>query len=348
MDEFYQRIWDKMIRIAVTELEYCKAEAVFKDAISDGFECLSAPAKESELANFIRNENVLHVIIGVNKYTGELYNALPQGGVIARFGVGHDGVDKVKASEKGLLCTNTPGVLDRSVAECAIGLMLTTVRHFFTCITDNKNGIWQNRLGMELSGKNLVIIGCGAIGKKTAAIAAFGFGMKVIGFDVADFNISELREYGISQFKNTFADAVSGADFVSMHIPDIPATKDFINAERLAQIPSKAVLINTARGCIIDENALYDALVSGKLAGAALDVFKAEPYVPQSRDKDLRTLNNVIMTPHISSSTAEACERMAKAATKNIRMAIEVRYDEMSLLNRQNYKLHIGRRRVYK
>jgi lactate dehydrogenase-like 2-hydroxyacid dehydrogenase len=308
-----------MIKIAVTELEYYKAEAVFEAAVSDGFECLPAPAEERELANFIRNKNALHVIIGVNKYTGELYNALPQGGVIARFGVGCDGVDKVKAAEKGLLCTNTPGVLDLSVAECAIGLMLTTARHFFTCIMDNKNGIWENRLGMELSGKNLAIIGCGAIGKKTAAIAAFGFGMKVIGFDVADFNLPELREkYGISHIKNVFADAVSDADFVSMHIPDIPETKDFINAERLAQIPSKAILINTARGSIVDENALYDALVSGKLAGAALDVFKVEPYIPQSRDKDLRTLNNVIMTPHISSSTAEACERMAKAALKHI------------------------------
>ncbi len=326
-----------MIRIAVTELEYYKAEAIFKAVISDGFECLPAPAEESELANFIRNENVFHVIIGVNKYTGELYDALPQGGVIARFGIGHDGVDKVKASEKGLLCTNTPEVLDLSVAECAIGLMLTTARHFITCITDNKNGIWKSRMGIELSGKNLAIIGCGAIGKKAAAIAAFGFGMKVIGFDVADFNLSELRKkYGISQFKNDFTDAVSDADFVSLHIPDIPETKDFINAKRLAQIPSKAILINTARGSIIDENALYDVLTSGKLAGAALDVFKTEPYVPQSHDRNLRTLNNVLMTPHISSSTAEACERMAKAALENIRMAIEARYDEISLLNRQN------------
>lgn len=317
-----------MIRIAVTELEYRKAEQVFKQAEAEEAICLPAPREEAGLAAFIRANRIDHVIIGVDKYRNELYDALPRGGVIARFGVGHDGVDKALATEKGLLCTNTPGVLDRSVAECAIGLILTAARHFASCIADNKNMEWRNRVGFELNGKTLAVIGCGAIGRMTAAIARHGFGMRVVGFD-----LSEPKDRSaIDEFVTDFAAAVKDADYVTLHIPDIPATKNFIGRERLALLKSSAVLINTARGGVVDEDAVYDAVAAGAIAGAALDVFKTEPYVPMSPDKDLRTLDRVIMTPHIGSSTVEACNRMAAAALKNIRLAVAGRTAEMSLL----------------
>ncbi|MDD5598886.1 MAG: NAD(P)-dependent oxidoreductase, partial [Victivallaceae bacterium] len=300
-----------MIKVAVTDLEYNKAVNIFKNV--DGLKCMCAPTPENELAEFIKDNNISHVIVGVNKYWNELYNALPKSGVISRFGVGHDGIDKKLAAEKGLFCTNTPGVLDDSVAECAIGLILAAARHLVICAESNKNLIWKNRVGQELSTKKLAIIGCGNIGQKVAKIASSGFGMNVIGYD-----IKAIENNVFNEFYGDFTTAVSNADFVSVHIPDIPATKDFINAERLAQIPAKAVLINTARGNVVDENALYDVLVKRKLSGAALDVFKSEPYIPQHPDKDLRTLENVIMTPHIGSSTLEACERMAKCALQNI------------------------------
>ncbi|MCX6985003.1 MAG: hypothetical protein NT118_09690 [Lentisphaerae bacterium] len=116
-------------------------------------------------------------------------------------------------------------------------------------------------------------------------------------------------------------------------MPDIPCTKDFINLGRLRMMKPSAILVNTARGAILDENALYDSVKSGMIAGAALDVFKVEPYAPQNQEKDLRTLGSVIMTPHIGSSTAEACERMAKAALRNIELAVHGRINEMNLLN---------------
>jgi phosphoglycerate dehydrogenase-like enzyme len=315
-----------MIRVAVTNLEYNKASDIFKNA--EGFECLCAPTPEKELAEFITENKISHVIIGVAKYTDKLYDALPHGGVIARFGVGHDGVDKKLAAEKGLFCTNTPGVLDDSVAECAVGLMLTAARQFAVCMNDNKNGTWKNRVGSELSGKTLAVIGCGNIGRKVAKIAKSGFDMQVIGFDITK---PENQEF-IDEFTFDFATAVEEAEFITVHIPDIAPTQDFINAKRLSLMKPSAILINTARGGILDENALYDAVKSGIIGGAALDVFKNEPYIPQDSSKDLRTLDNVLMTPHIGSSSQEACSRMACSALKNIELCEHRKIKDMSII----------------
>ncbi len=319
-----------MIPVIVTELEYHKGEEVFTSA--DGFRCIATPSNEEALAEQVRRTGAKYVIIGFDKYVGPLYDALPRGGVIARFGVGHDGVDKKKANAKGIYCTNTPGVLDQSVAECGIGLILNAARHIPTCAEDNRKGVWQARIGLELSGKTLAIIGCGAIGKRTASIATFGFGMVVIGFDIVE--PVDGPKYGIGNFTTDFARAVNNADFVSLHIPDMTTTKNFINDARLADMPRRAVLINTARGGVVDEDALYDAIVAGRIAGAALDVFKTEPYVPQSPAKDLRTLDRVIMTPHIGSSTKEACRRMARAALGNIEHAVAGEHGRMSIVTR--------------
>lgn len=306
-----------MTKIAVTEKEYSKAEPVFRNA--EECECLSAPDGEKALAAFNSKHQAGHVIIGVEKYTGLLYSELPRGGVIARFGVGHDGVDKKLATENGLFCTNTPGALDDSVAECAVGLMLSTARHITDCAAENRNGNWRPRVGQELSGKTAAVIGCGNIGRRTAKILRHGFGMKVVGCD----NTMPPDTDAFDRITCEFSEAVQEADFVTLHIPDLPQTRNFINAERLALLRPHTVLINTARGGVLDENALYDALRAGKIAAAALDVFKKEPYEPQSPDRDLRKLDNVIMTAHIGSSTREACERMARAAIQNIRDVVK-------------------------
>jgi len=317
-----------MILVLVTEPEYRKAEEVF--AGEEGFECVPVPYGEAALAERVRAAGAKYVVIGVEKYVGPLYDALPRGGVIARFGVGHDGVDKRKAAERGVVCANTPGVLDQSVAECAIGLMLCAARGLPVLAADTRRGEWKGRVGRELSGRTVAIIGCGAIGGRTASIAALGLGMRVIGFVTTER--AREPERGVERYTTDFADAVANADYVSVHLPSNAITKDFINGERLAQMQRRSVLINTARGGVVDEDALYDAIVAGQIAGAALDVFKAEPYAPQSRDKDLRTLDRVIMTPHIGSSTEEACGRMARAALRNIAYAEAGDYDRMSLV----------------
>jgi phosphoglycerate dehydrogenase-like enzyme len=332
-----------MPRIAVTELEYDKARGVFETAANQGLECLRAPDPDADLAAFIQAKGAGHAIVGVSAYPSAVYCAIPRGGVLARFGIGHDGIDKETATRAGILCTNTPGALDDSVAEHALGLITAAARHLPPLAADVRGGAWKPRVGRELQGKRLAIVGCGNIGRRVAQIAHFGFRMEVAGCEVMDVDAEALRrECGVSRVTADFADAVAGADFVSLHIPAIPATKHFINADRLAAMEPQAWLVNTARGSVVDESALYDALAGGRLGGAALDVFETEPYAPVDPAKDLRALDNVVMAPHIGSSTQEACDRMARRALANIAHAEAGEVAEMDLLN----PAVLGRREV--
>jgi phosphoglycerate dehydrogenase-like enzyme len=324
------------VGVAVTELEFRKAEGLFRQAAeAAGLDCFSAPAEEKLLVAAVRAAGARHVIVGVEPYTGLLYEALPSGGVIARFGVGHDGVNKPLASTHGLLCTNTPGTLDDSVAEFTISLLLAAARHTVGVAADMGAGRWRPRLGGELKGKTLAVIGCGPIGQRAAQIAARGFGMNVVGVKRTAEDAERLRrECGFATVTTDFAAVVRGADFVSLHIPSVPETRHFLNSARLALLPAGCWVVNTARGAVVDEVALFDALAAGRLGGAALDVFAREPYEPAAPGKDLRTLPNVIMTPHVGSSTREAAERVARRALQNIQLAQAGRWAEMDLLNR--------------
>ncbi len=334
-----------MATVAVTELEFRKAEAIFIRAAREGLACSPAPAAEAALAATIRDGGLRHVIIGVETYRGELYHALGAGGVIARFGVGHDGVDKVQATARGLLCTNTPGALDDSVAEHTINLLFAAARQTVSQAARLRAGEWAPQMGSELKGKTLAIIGCGAIGRRVGRIAARGLGMNVVGCEVAKLDRQRMqREFGFVSVVNDFGAAVKEADFVSLHIPALPATRHFLNRERLRSLPARCWVVNTARGAVVDEAALFEALVGKRLAGAALDVFEREPYAPVAPDKDLRALGNVIMTPHISSSTREACDRMADRALRNIQLAETGNHHEMDLLNPE-VLVKLGKRR---
>ena len=315
-----------MIPVAVTESEFRKGEALFRAASE--FACFPAPAAETALAAAIRANGARHAIVGTDRYTGPLYDALPRGGVIARFGVGHDGIDKAQAAARGLFCCNTPDVLNGAVAEFALGLMIAAARHIASCGAATARGGWQPRIGGEVAGKTLAVIGVGRIGSRLAAIAKQALAMRVIG--VSPRPPQDRRH--LDHWTADFNAAAVEADFVSLHIPDTPAPRDFLNAERLARLRPAAIVINTARGGVLDENALYDAVAAGAIAGAALDVFKTEPYAPQSGDRDLRTLDRVLMTPHIGSSTAEACERVARRTLHNLALAEAGRTDEMDRL----------------
>lgn len=323
-----------MTRIAVTELEHRKGVPVWKAWSRRRFEFVPAPPEEEALAALVRREGVRHVILGVERYEGALYDALQPGGVVARFGVGHDGIDKARATRRSLLCTNTPGVLDDSVAEYTVALMIAAARGICALAACVRDAAWTPRVGMELRGKTLATIGCGAIGRRVAQIAATGLGMRVIGCELLALNVEEMkRDFGYADIVREFDVAVRSADFVSLHIPSTPLTRHFINEDRLAMMPSHAWLLNTARGAIVDEHALFNALRDGVIAGAALDVFAREPYEPVGADCDLRTLPNVILTPHVASSTQEACNRTGEACLRDIVLAEEENYDAMHLLN---------------
>jgi phosphoglycerate dehydrogenase-like enzyme len=301
--------------VVITDTEFAKAEHVFTSDTK--VRCVASPAGEDQLAAAIRETDARFAIVGILKYRDALYSALPRGGVIARFGVGHDGIDKALATRAGVLCTNTPGVLNQSVAELTMLLILSAARHLTVLSAEMKARVWAARPGTELSGKTLAVIGCGSIGGAVARIAGMGFGMKVRCAGRGD----------------DFAETVRDGDFVSLHLSGTADNRRFLNGERLAMLPKHAWLINTARGSVVDEAALYDALAERRLAGAALDVFEREPYEPEDPARDLRTLPNVILTPHVGSHTPDASGRIAERALHNIRLAAAGDFAAMDLVN---------------
>jgi phosphoglycerate dehydrogenase-like enzyme len=316
--------------VLVTELEYRKGEASFVSVA--GLECLRAPAAETDLALAIREARASYVIVGAGTYSGALYEALPAGGVIARFGVGHDGIDKAKATAASLLCTNTPGVLNQSVAEHTMLLVAAAARTLTPLSASMARHVWDPAIGAELQGKTLAIIGCGGIGRAVARIASLGYGMQVAGCARPDAPPTTVVEH-FHEVTNDFEAAVRHADFVSLHMSASRDNLRWLNRERLAFLGERSWLINTARGSLVDEAALFRALVERRLAGAALDVFEREPYTPVEGGGDLRSLPNVILTPHVGSNTVEANRRMAQRALQNILLAGARAFARMDLVN---------------
>ena len=322
---------DMTTTVLVTEPEYRKGEASYLAA--PNLTCVRAPEIEENLASAIRDARARYVIVGNRKYSGPLYDALPSGGVIARMGVGHDGIDKSRATTAHLFCTNTPGVLDQSVAEHAMLLIAAAARQLVPALASMASGTWTASAGRDLFGKRLAIVGCGGIGRAVARIAAVGYGMQVTGCT----RPGAPAPAAIDHFQfvtNAFADAVRDADFVSLHMPASPENVRFINRERLAQMDTRSWLVNTARGAVVDEAALFESLTSGRIAGAALDVFACEPYVPAAGTGDLRSLSNVVLTPHVGSNTVESNRRMAERALMNIQFAQAGQFERMDVVNR--------------
>ena len=310
---------DMRSTVLVTGPEYRKGEACFTAA--RGLDCVRAPDAEAELASAIRGSEVRYVIVGNRKYSGPLYDALPAGGVIARMGVGHDGIDKGRATAAQLLCTNTPGVLDQSVAEHAMLLIAAAARQLLPALASMASGAWTAAPGRDLYGKRLAIVGCGAIGRALARIAALGYGMQVAGCTRPNAPAPSALEH-FHFVTNEFAEAVRGADFVSLHMPAKPENARFINRERLEQMEKAAWLVNTARGPIVDPIALRDALQAGRIAGAALDVTDPEPLPP---DDPLLSAPNLIVLPHIGSATWGTRRRMAELACDNLLAGLDGR-----------------------
>lgn len=319
------------IRVVVTKPEYVKAEATFRAAPDLDIRVSDWP--EEAVAAAVREHQASAAILGVERYTGALYEALPKGGILARFGVGHDGVDKPQATAHGLLVANTPGVLEDAVAEHAIALILGVAKNLSTFVLGMHAGEWKPRLGFELRGRTLGIVGCGGIGRRLARFAN-AFGMTVLGVDPCPANAESLqRDWGFAEVHTDLAAILGRVDILSLHVPSNEHTRHLVNAGFLAKMRPDAVLVNTARGPVVDETAVYDALVAGRLGYAALDVFEAEPYIPAAPGKDLRALPNVLLTPHVSSSSVEACQRMALAAMENVRRAAAKTYAAISLIN---------------
>lgn len=239
---------------------------------------------------------------------------------VSSMSVGFDHIDVQALSERGIPLGNTPGVLVETTADAAFSLLLAAARRISEADRFVREGHWRSEnawspeffTGKDVSGATLGIIGLGAIGQAVARRAA-GFGMKVLAWSRREKNIAGVEQVGLDEL-------LLRSDFVSVHTALTEATRNLLNADRIATMKPGAVLVNTARGGIVDEQALSEALRSGALYAAGIDVFEQEP-VPA--DNPLLTLPNVVLAPHIASATTLTRARMADLAVDNLIAALK-------------------------
>ncbi len=233
--------------------------------------------------------------------------------IMARVGVGLDNIDTDAAKAKNIRVINAVEGAMNAVAELVIGLMLAMARDIPRADRELRNDKWIKKelMGTELAGKYLGIVGLGNIGKRLARLAR-ALNMNIIGFDVVPIDPEFAKEVGL--MKADLDTLLQSADYVSLHVPLLDSTKNLINAQRMSTMKKTAKIINTSRGGTVDENALYEALKSGNLGGAALDVFEKEPAIGNK----LISLPNFIATPHIGAQTKEAQSLAANVIAEKI------------------------------
>jgi|TARA_B100000959_G_scaffold215476_1_gene226904 D-3-phosphoglycerate dehydrogenase len=253
------------------------------------------------------------VVRSRTKITKDLIQRADKCKIIARVGVGLDNIDQDAAKEKNIRVINAVEGAMNAVAELVIGLMLSLAREIPRADREVRNGNWIKKelMGSELRGKYLGIVGLGNIGKRLGRLAK-SFNMNIIGYDVVPIDEEFSKEVGL--MKADLGTLLASADYVSLHVPLLDSTKHMINAEKIVTMKNTARIINTSRGGVIDEDALYDALKNGNLGGAALDVFEVEP----ATSNNLRELPNFISTPHMGAQTKEAQSLAANVIAEKI------------------------------
>jgi D-3-phosphoglycerate dehydrogenase len=249
------------------------------------------------------------VIAGTEEYTKIVLNELSQLKVISRLGVGLDNIDLETAKKLGITISKTKTTPAAAVVELSLNLMLDIARKITNHNNDVKNGVWNKQMGSLLQEKTLGIIGLGTIGKSLVKLVK-GFNFRILAFDL--FHDEKFAK----EHKVNYCDIdtlLTQSDIVSIHLNLTAETKGMMNKERLYKMKPESILINTSRGEIIDENALYIALKSNQISGAGLDVFEKEPY-----SGPLTELNNVLLTPHIGAYAKELRIQMEIEAVENL------------------------------
>jgi len=300
-----------------------------------GINLLKEKGYEVEVSDFdgvLPREQLLGKIKGADavlalltdKINAEFFDAAgPQLKIVANYAVGYDNIDLPEAKKRGIIVTNTPDVLTESVAEHAIALMFALAHRIVESdqfMRDGKYAGWAPMLflGNDMAGKTVGLVGLGRIGSTVAKRLKQGFDMKIMYFDVHRNEDLE-KEYGL-----VYADletVLRKADFVSIHVPLLPATRHLIGEAQLKMMKKGAYLINTSRGPIVDEKALVEVLKNGVIRGAGLDVYEEEPKMAPG----LAELDNVVITPHTASATEETRGAMSELAAKNIIEVLEGR-----------------------
>lgn len=237
--------------------------------------------------------------------------------LVSNFAVGFNNINIEAAKAEGITVTNTPDVLTHATADLAMTLLLAVARRVGEGERHVRSKAWTGwrptqMMGTQVTGKTLGLIGLGRIGGAVAQKASRGFDMNVLAYDPFPPEADRLRELGVSM-TDSLDEILEQSDFVSVHCPATPENRHLINAARLQAMRPEAFLINTARGDIVDEQALVTALTSGQIAGAGLDVFEEEPKITEA----LLTMENVVLLPHLGSATIETREAMGRRVLEN-------------------------------
>lgn len=265
------------------------------------------------LLESIANYDALIVRSGT-KVTAEVLAAGTKLRVVGRAGTGVDNIDVDAANERGIIVVNAPASNSVAVAELTIGLILALVRQVPQAHGSLQSGKWERNkfMGFEVRGKTLGLVGLGRIGRRVAQICGAGLGMRVIGSDPF---VSAEQAAALGVTLRSQDEVIAEADFLSLHAPALPETYRMINRDSIARMKDGAYVINVARGPLVDEEAILEAVNHGKLAGVALDVFDPEPALV---DSPLRNHPNILVTPHTASLTAEGRARIEQMAVDRL------------------------------
>jgi len=304
-----------MVKVFVTRTVAQEAiELLSKYAEVDAWEEEEPIPREEFLRRIADVDGILQW--GGDPIDGEAMDAAPKLKVIANVSVGYDNIAVDAATKRGIKVSNTPGVVTESTADLAFALMLAISRRLIEMTRVVINGEWRNfgpmeMLGYDVHGKTLGIIGMGRIGAAVARRAK-GFGMKILYHN--RHRRPDEAEFG-AEYINDIPTLLSRSDFVSIHVPSTKETRHLIGAKELSRMKPTAMLINTARGTIVDQKALYEALKRKQILGAALDVTEPEPMSP---DDPLLKLDNVIVLPHIGTQTLDTGVNMSAMGAQNL------------------------------
>lgn len=305
-----------MIKVLITD-KLAKEGIDLINAAPDAEAVVKIGISEDELASIIRDYDAL-IVRSETKVTAKVLSNPGRLKAVARAGVGVDNIDVPAATRKGVLVMNTPGGNTLSAAEHTMALMLAMSRNVVQACNSLKSGAWDRKkyMGNQLNNKILGVIGLGRIGMAVAKMAR-GFNMKVLGFDplAAPKDAEQLGVEVTDKLERIFRES----DFITVHVPRNPATLNMINTEQLAMMKPTVRLVNCARGGIINEDALWNALAAKKIAGAALDVFSEEP----PKNMGFQKLDNCIVTPHLGASTEEAQVEVAVEAAEILLDAVK-------------------------
>lgn len=318
-----------MARILVTPTALRNSPGPYRDALTRaGLEVVDATvdeAKMTESALIGQLDGIDGVLAGMDPFTPAVLDASKLR-AIARMGVGYDAIDVPAATRLKIPVTITPGTNEHSVAEQTMALILGTYRGVASRDREVRGGVWKRKLLKRLAGRTLGLVGLGRIGKAVVP-RALGMGLKVIAYDpLPDRSFAD--KHGVAL--RSLDELLATADIVSLHLPCTKETTDLINAATLAKMKPGSVLINASRGGLIDEAALADALRSGHLFAAGLDVFKVEPL---PLDSPLLSFDNVVVAPHMGGLDEESSEAMATLAAECLANLFRGKWPEGCVVN---------------